>query len=153
MYIHRFPWSALLLWILSTYSHNFFPFWTSQNPFLMLQLQSEECAKRIMNRALLIRWVSMHSYTRTIIRTWFWYYSEPFIFRITVLTYTARNCTIHAWYFIVCTAYILPTYRSMFELWGWGRDYSELEASIKQFPPELMVGLTLTEAISPAYFV
>jgi len=29
--------------------------------------------------------------------------------------------------------------RSMFELWGWGRDYQELEASVKEFPPDLMV--------------
>jgi len=27
----------------------------------------------------------------------------------------------------------------MFELWGWGRDYQELEASVKEFPPDLMV--------------
>ena len=29
----------------------------------------------------------------------------------------------------------------MFELWGWGKNYGELEASIKKdFPSELMVG-------------
>jgi len=30
----------------------------------------------------------------------------------------------------------------MFELWGWGRDYQELEASVKEFPPDLMEPFT-----------
>ena len=29
--------------------------------------------------------------------------------------------------------------RSMFELWGWGRDYKELETAIKKLPPDVMV--------------
>ncbi|XP_064382408.1 tRNA (guanine(10)-N2)-methyltransferase homolog [Halichondria panicea] len=54
-----------------------------ENPFLVVQLQSEECARKISSRAMLIK--------------------------------------------------------SMFELWGWGRDYSELETSISQeFPSQRM---------------
>ena len=36
----------------------------------------------------------------------------------------------------------LPLYlstRSMFELWGWGRDYEELETAIKKLPPDITV--------------
>ena len=47
----------------------------------------------------------------------------------------ANQVRIHIPYHIDDTSH-----RSMFELWGWGSDYSELETSISQeFPPQRMV--------------
>ncbi len=52
-----------------------------------------------------------------------------------VRQYTSRPPRIH----VLNNNYVL-SHRSMFELWGWGRDYSELETSISQeFPSQRMV--------------